>query len=66
MIHELLHDKDLLDKINPEELPDPLAEENLFREHGRGVFLMRSMMESVVFEKSDSGSDVVMTMLLGQ
>ncbi len=51
--------------FNPDELPDPLAEENLFREHGRGVFLMRSMMESVAFERDDKGSDVIMTMLLG-
>ncbi len=51
--------------FDPEKLPDPLAEENLFREHGRGVFLMRSMMESVMFERTDKGSDVVMTMLLG-
>ncbi|MBI5215604.1 MAG: ATP-binding protein [Ignavibacteriae bacterium] len=51
--------------FNPEELPDPLAQENLFREHGRGVFLMRSMMDSVSFERNDEGSDVVMTLRIG-
>jgi len=45
-------------------LPDPLAEENLLREHGRGVFLMRSLMESVEFEKKKKGSDVVMTIII--
>ena len=41
-------------------LPDPLAEENLLREHGRGVFLIRSLMESVQFDKHKSGSNVIM------
>jgi serine/threonine-protein kinase RsbW len=45
-------------------LPDPLAVENLLREHGRGVFLIRSMMDDVTFEKTNGGSDVVMTMRL--
>jgi serine/threonine-protein kinase RsbW len=45
-------------------LPNPLAVENLLREHGRGVFLIRSMMDEVVFERKNSGSDVVMTMKL--
>ncbi len=51
--------------FNPDDLPDPLAQENLFREHGRGVFLMRSMMDSVSFERTDEGSDVVMTLKIG-
>ena len=45
-------------------LPDPLAPENLLREHGRGVFLIRSMMDSVVFEHESDGADVVMTISL--
>lgn len=51
--------------FDAESLPDPLAQENLFREHGRGVFLMRSLMDSVAFERSKHGSDVIMTMRLG-
>lgn len=48
--------------VNPEKLPDPLAAENLLRENGRGVFLMRSLMDSVEFEKIPGGSEVVMKM----
>ncbi|MBI3194837.1 MAG: ATP-binding protein [Ignavibacteriae bacterium] len=51
--------------FDAENLPDPLAQENLFREHGRGVFLMRSMMDSVTFERNDEGANVVMTLRLG-
>jgi len=45
-------------------LPDPLAAENLMHEHGRGVFLIRSLMDNVKFERSKDGSDVVMTIAL--
>ncbi len=37
-------------------LPDPTAPENLEKENGRGIFLMRSLAESVEF--TDSGSSV--------
>jgi serine/threonine-protein kinase RsbW len=50
--------------VNPDTIPDPLAEENLLRENGRGVFLMRSLMEEIEFEKFPGGSAVVMKMKL--
>ena len=42
-------------------LPDPLAEENLLRDHGRGVFLIRSLMDTVEFSNVKHGSVVTMT-----
>jgi len=48
--------------VDPASLPDPLAEENLLRENGRGVFLMRSLMDVVDFERTAHGSSVIMTM----
>jgi serine/threonine-protein kinase RsbW len=50
--------------LDPDTLPDPLAEENLMRENGRGVFLMRSLMASVQFEKLTGGSAVTMKLPL--
>jgi serine/threonine-protein kinase RsbW len=50
--------------VDPDSLPDPLAEENLLRENGRGVFLMRSLMDSMKFEITDKGADVIMTLAL--
>ncbi len=50
--------------VDPSTLPDPLAEENLLRENGRGIFLMRSLMDAIEFFRSDGGSEVVMTMNL--
>jgi serine/threonine-protein kinase RsbW len=41
-------------------LPDPLNEKNLLREHGRGIFLMRHLMDSVKFNCQESGCEVNM------
>ena len=40
------------------EVPDPLAEENLLRTSGRGLFLMKAFMDEVHFERG--GSEVQM------
>jgi serine/threonine-protein kinase RsbW len=34
-----------------ENLPDPTAPENIEMEHGRGVFLMKALADSIEFEK---------------
>jgi serine/threonine-protein kinase RsbW len=36
--------------FNPEKVPDPLAPENLFAEHGRGILMMRTYMDGVHYE----------------
>jgi len=48
--------------VDAKNLPNPLAEENLMRENGRGVFLMRSLMDSVEFDRIPGGAEVVMKM----
>jgi serine/threonine-protein kinase RsbW len=46
--------------VNENTLPDPLDEKNLLHEHGRGVFLMRHLMDSVKFNCYENGCEVVM------
>lgn len=46
--------------FNLEAVPDPIHEDNLLRESGRGVFLMRQLMESVSYNKN--GNEVTMRM----
>ena len=50
--------------IDVSKLPNPLAKENLLRENGRGIFLMRSLMDTVEFDKTPDGAEVVMVMSL--
>jgi serine/threonine-protein kinase RsbW len=43
------------------EVPDPLADENLLKSSGRGIFLMRSFMdEFAVYRPAGGGAEVVM------
>jgi serine/threonine-protein kinase RsbW len=50
--------------FDPESLQDPRDEKNLLKENGRGVFLMRSLMDKVVFKRLKSGSVVEMKVKL--
>jgi len=45
--------------FNPAELPDPTADENLCRNCGRGILLMRAYMSNVVF--NPQGNKVTLT-----
>lgn len=44
--------------FDPEALPDPTAPENMLRESGRGVFLMRQLSDEIHFQ--DAGRRVEM------
>jgi serine/threonine-protein kinase RsbW len=46
--------------FEPEGVPDPLAEENLLKEVGRGIFIVRSLMDDLEFERAPEGGMVVM------
>jgi len=47
--------------FNPTEVADPLAEENLMKEVGRGIFIVRSLMDTVDIEVNENGTTVVIT-----
>ena len=47
--------------FNLEDVPDPLAEENIMKTSGRGIFLMRAYMDELkVHRSSGGGSELVM------
>ena len=41
--------------FDPMTLPDPLAPENLLKTNGRGIFLMRTFMDEMTFERMEQG-----------
>jgi anti-sigma regulatory factor (Ser/Thr protein kinase) len=45
--------------FDPDGLPNPVAPENLLAPHGRGIFIMRQLMDQVDFE-FDHGTEVRM------
>ena len=47
--------------FDPEHLANPLAEENLLKDAGRGIFIVKSLMDEVKFEVNpNSGTAVVL------
>jgi len=46
--------------LDPETLPDPLAPENLLRGTGRGIFLIRSLMDEVHFRQMHPGTELTL------
>lgn len=45
--------------FNPDEVPDPTAEEDLLKTSGRGIFFMRSFMDEVVWFVPPEGGTTV-------
>jgi len=50
--------------FNPDDIDDPLAEENLLKEAGRGIFIVRSLMDSIDIDASERGTIVTITKTL--
>ena len=46
--------------FNPEKVADPLAAENLLRGTGRGIFLIRSLMDEVHFRQLHPGTELTL------
>jgi len=47
--------------FDPDEVPDPLAPENLLKNSGRGIFLIRSFMDEVALQRAaEGGMEIVM------
>jgi serine/threonine-protein kinase RsbW len=46
--------------MDPADVPDPLAPENLMKQSGRGIFLMRAFMDDVKFRKLEPGTEITL------
>ncbi len=44
----------------PEEVADPLAPENILKDSGRGIFIVKTLMDDVRFRVTDQGTEVVL------
>ena len=50
--------------FNPDLLSDPLDPENVLKESGRGIFILRSLMDEVDFRFGEQGTTVMFSMKL--
>jgi serine/threonine-protein kinase RsbW len=47
--------------FDPENIPDPLAPENVLKASGRGIFIIRTFMDEMVLQRApEGGMEVVM------
>ena len=46
--------------LDPSNLPDPLAPENILRGSGRGIFLIRAFMDEVHFRQLHPGTELTL------
>jgi serine/threonine-protein kinase RsbW len=46
--------------LDPASVPDPLAPENLLKQSGRGIFLIRAFMDEIHFRPLSPGTEITM------
>ena len=51
--------------LRDEDIPDPLAEENLLKQSGRGIFLIRSFMDEVKIRQLEPGTEITLVKHIG-
>ena len=52
--------------FKPDAVANPLKEENLLKESGRGIFLMRTLMDRVEFRRTREGMEVKLWLVLSR
>jgi serine/threonine-protein kinase RsbW len=55
--------KDEGDGFDIKKIPDPTIDENLYKESGRGLFLIRSLVDRVEVVSNTTGTLIVMTIV---
>ncbi len=48
--------------FNPEEVPDPTLPENLLKGSGRGLHIMRSLVDELSYNFSKEGTELILTL----
>lgn len=48
--------------FNPDSVPDPTEPENIFRDSGRGLYIMKSCMDEISYNFTPEGTELVLSM----
>jgi len=56
--------KDEGEGFNPDDIPDPTAPENLLKDHGRGLYLMRIYLDELKYNITPSGTETILILKL--
>lgn len=47
--------------FNPDDLPNPTNPQNIWKEHGRGIFLVQNLIDEVNFKQTSEGMKIILT-----
>jgi len=50
--------------FDPDSIPDPTEPENIFKDHGRGLYIMRNFLTNLSYNFTESGTETVLTVQL--
>lgn len=56
--------KDEGDGFELEAIPDPTAPENILKDNGRGIYIMKNFLQDLKFNFTDSGTEVTLVISL--
>ncbi len=51
--------------FDPDAVADPISDENLMKDVGRGIFIVKSLMDDVVIAATDTGTTVTIVKTIG-
>ncbi len=52
--------------LDPEKIPDPLSPDNLLKNSGRGIFLIRAFMDEVTIRNLNPGTEIRLVKNIGR
>lgn len=55
--------KDEGNGFNIDQLPDPTLNENILKESGRGIYIIRSLVDDFVCNSSEKGTEFILTVI---
>lgn len=58
----ILRFKDEGNGFDIDEVPDPTAPENILKDHGRGIHIMKSFLDDIKYNFTTQGTEVILTM----
>ena len=56
--------KDEGNGFNPDQIGNPLDPQNLMKESGRGIFLIKQLTDSLDYNFSDNGTEIIITKII--
>ncbi len=46
--------------FNPEKVPDPTTDENILKENGRGIFIIKNLVDSISYNFTEKGTETTL------